>query len=139
MDRWNKSNTPLHCLAHSLNPQYYSRECLGDEASGRVPPHRDMIISIERKNCLTRFFPKENERNKVVVEFANFSGCMGIYSSYDSLKVRGILDPNLVGNVWRFYSHIAVTCINVTWTTFIFFLLQKGLEHIFVYSLREKK
>ena len=21
-DRWNKSNTPLHCLAHSLNPRY---------------------------------------------------------------------------------------------------------------------
>lgn len=22
LDRWNKSNTPLHCLAHSLNPRY---------------------------------------------------------------------------------------------------------------------
>ena len=95
VDRWNKSNTPLHCLAHSLNPKYYSREWLGDEASGRVPPHRDMEISNERNNCLMRFFPEENERNKVVVEFANFSGCMGIYSSYDSLKARGILDPKI--------------------------------------------
>ena len=42
-----------------------------------------------------RFFPEENERNKVVVEFANFSGCMGIYSSYDSLKAKGILDPKI--------------------------------------------
>ena len=56
---------------------------LGDEASGRVPPHRDMEISYERNNWLTRFFPEENERNKVVVEYANYSGCMGIYSSYD--------------------------------------------------------
>ncbi|XP_020242938.1 uncharacterized protein LOC109821157 [Asparagus officinalis] len=23
VDRWNKRNTPLHCLAHSLNPRYY--------------------------------------------------------------------------------------------------------------------
>jgi hypothetical protein len=22
IDRWTKSNTPLHCLAHSLNPRY---------------------------------------------------------------------------------------------------------------------
>ena len=22
--RWTKSNTPLHCLAHSLNPRYYT-------------------------------------------------------------------------------------------------------------------
>lgn len=95
VDRWNKSNTPLHCLAHSLNPRYYSREWLGDEDSGRVPPHRDMEISNERNNCLRRFFPEENERNKVIVEFANFSGCMGIYSSYDSLKARGILDPKI--------------------------------------------
>ncbi|XP_074321651.1 uncharacterized protein LOC141658651 [Silene latifolia] len=26
--RWNKSNTPLHCLAHSLVPKYYSEEWL---------------------------------------------------------------------------------------------------------------
>ncbi|KAH1193746.1 hypothetical protein GmHk_19G054721 [Glycine max] len=26
IDRWTKSNTPLHCLAHSLNPRYYSHE-----------------------------------------------------------------------------------------------------------------
>ncbi|XP_050222742.1 uncharacterized protein LOC126672833 [Mercurialis annua] len=24
VDRWAKNNTPLHCLAHSLNPKYYS-------------------------------------------------------------------------------------------------------------------
>ena len=22
IDRWNKNSTPLHCLAHSLNPRY---------------------------------------------------------------------------------------------------------------------
>lgn len=23
IDHWNKKNTPLHCLAHSLNPRYF--------------------------------------------------------------------------------------------------------------------
>ncbi|XP_026425561.1 uncharacterized protein LOC113321847 [Papaver somniferum] len=40
-DRWSKSSTPLHSLAHSLNPRYYSRQWL-DERPGRVPPHRDL-------------------------------------------------------------------------------------------------
>ncbi|XP_057996523.1 uncharacterized protein LOC110669704 [Hevea brasiliensis] len=37
VDRWAKSNTPLHCLAHSLNP---SEKWL-QEGEGRVPPHMD--------------------------------------------------------------------------------------------------
>ncbi|XP_050379743.1 uncharacterized protein LOC126797111 [Argentina anserina] len=28
MSRWSKSSTPLHCMAHSLNPKYYSPEWL---------------------------------------------------------------------------------------------------------------
>jgi hypothetical protein len=27
IDRWTKSNTPLHCLAHSLNPRYHTSLC----------------------------------------------------------------------------------------------------------------
>ncbi|KAK2662963.1 hypothetical protein Ddye_001537 [Dipteronia dyeriana] len=34
VDRWTKSNTPLHCLAHSLNPMYYSKQWL-QEVPGR--------------------------------------------------------------------------------------------------------
>ncbi len=26
--KWDKNCTPLHCLAHSLNPRFYSHECL---------------------------------------------------------------------------------------------------------------
>lgn len=72
VDKWNKSNTLIHYLAHSLNPRYYSREWLGDEASRRVPPYRVMEISNERNNFLIRFFPKETERNKVVVSLLSF-------------------------------------------------------------------
>jgi hypothetical protein len=27
LDRWTKSNTPLHCLAHSFNPRYHISLC----------------------------------------------------------------------------------------------------------------
>ncbi|KAJ7958743.1 Potassium channel [Quillaja saponaria] len=45
IDRWTKSCTPLHCMAHSLNPRYYSDEWLV-EASNRVPPHMDTEIAL---------------------------------------------------------------------------------------------
>ncbi|KAJ7961380.1 DUF659 domain-containing protein [Quillaja saponaria] len=38
IDRWTKNCTPLHCMAHSLNPRYYSDKWLA-EASNRVTPH----------------------------------------------------------------------------------------------------
>ena len=53
VDRWAKSNTPLHCLAHSLNPRYYSEEWL-KESPNRLPPHRDKEISDERLKCFKK-------------------------------------------------------------------------------------
>ncbi|KAK4592402.1 hypothetical protein RGQ29_016798 [Quercus rubra] len=51
IDRWTKNSTPLHCLAHSLNPKYYSIEWLSENPK-RIPPHRDHEISMERSKCL---------------------------------------------------------------------------------------
>ncbi|GFZ12749.1 major facilitator superfamily protein [Actinidia rufa] len=53
VDRWNKNNTPLHCLAHSLNP---SDDWL-HESANRVPPHKDEEVSRERLKCLKSFGP----------------------------------------------------------------------------------
>lgn len=55
-DRWNKTNTPLHCLAHSIVPKYYSEECLGGWSHGvhRVPPNEDEEVSLNRYLCCKR-------------------------------------------------------------------------------------
>ncbi|XP_042452356.1 uncharacterized protein LOC122036985 [Zingiber officinale] len=60
VERWNKSNTPLHCLAHSLNPRYYSHEWL-QESPNRLPPHRDIEVSRERKKCIERYYSNSSE------------------------------------------------------------------------------
>ncbi|XP_075663270.1 uncharacterized protein LOC142632827 [Castanea sativa] len=73
IDRWTKNCTPLHCLAHSLNPRYYSTEWLL-ENSKCIHPHRDHEISMEMSKCLDRFFEDVNELNVVTSEFAAFSG-----------------------------------------------------------------
>ncbi|GFZ16767.1 hypothetical protein Acr_26g0000370 [Actinidia rufa] len=50
--RWNKSNTPLHCMAHSLVPKYYCDAWLNDGGGNGVTwvaPHEDHEVSINRK------------------------------------------------------------------------------------------
>nr|XP_023873559.1 uncharacterized protein LOC111986170 [Quercus suber] len=91
IDRWTKNCTPIHCLAHSLNPKYYSIEWLSGNPK-RIPPHRDHEISMERSKCLDRYFQDESELKLVVKsEFATFSG--GRFPSPDALTDRWALQP----------------------------------------------
>ncbi|XXG79431.1 hypothetical protein AAC387_Pa09g0501 [Persea americana] len=75
VDRWNKNNTPLHCLAHSLNPRYYSEHWLHEDPS-RVAPHRTM-----------------EERKRIIKEFADFSSKSGEFADVDSIRDRHDMDP----------------------------------------------
>uniref|UniRef100_A0A7N2KWX4 DUF659 domain-containing protein n=1 Tax=Quercus lobata TaxID=97700 RepID=A0A7N2KWX4_QUELO len=90
IDRWTKNCTPLHCLAHSLNPKYYSIEWLSENPK-RISPHRDHEISMERSKCLDRYFEDESELKAVKCEFASFSG--GRFPSPDALTDRWDLLP----------------------------------------------
>ncbi|KAL5166694.1 hypothetical protein HKD37_18G051609 [Glycine soja] len=92
IDRWTKSSTPLHCLAHSLNPRYYSHEWLSED-SNQVPPHQDMELTRERLKCFKRFFLDVDVRRKVNIEFANFSDGREGFDDLDSLNDKGQMDP----------------------------------------------
>ncbi|KAG5540905.1 hypothetical protein RHGRI_020969 [Rhododendron griersonianum] len=92
VDRWNKNNTPLHCLAHSLNPRYYSDEWL-HEGPSRVPPHKDVEVARERMKCMKRYFPNSADRSKANMEFANFSSKAGEFGDSDSIHDRYAMDP----------------------------------------------
>lgn len=92
VDGWNRSNTPLYSLAHSLNPRYYSAEWL-NESPNRVAPHKDLEISAERNECLKRYFPDSEERRRVNLEFAKFSEAIEESADSDSLTDRGLMEP----------------------------------------------
>ncbi|KAJ1440760.1 hypothetical protein SESBI_01833 [Sesbania bispinosa] len=90
--RWTKSNTPLHCLAHSLNPRYYCRQWL-EEVPNRVPPHRDNEICVGRNKCLRTYFPESKDRIEVTQEFVKFSSATEELGQFDSLQDRWNLKP----------------------------------------------
>ncbi|GJR27316.1 hAT dimerization domain, ribonuclease H-like domain protein [Tanacetum coccineum] len=90
--RWAKNNTPLHCLAHSLNPRFYSDAWLLEDST-RNAPHRDAEISQERMKCFRRLFPNDDEHSKVLDEYAMFSMKSGFFSDLTSISMMGTMEP----------------------------------------------
>ncbi|KAL4598518.1 hypothetical protein ACB092_11G064800 [Castanea dentata] len=89
---WTKNYTPLHCLAHFLNPKYYTNQWI-EKVRGCVAPHKDAELSTERNKCLKRFFPDIDDRKNVTMEFGLFSE-IRTYDD-DNMDDRWILDPML--------------------------------------------
>ncbi|GKB66271.1 hAT dimerization domain, ribonuclease H-like domain protein, partial [Tanacetum coccineum] len=90
--RWAKNNTPLHCLAHSLNPRFYSDAWLLEDST-RSAPHRDAEISQERMKCFRRLFPNDDEHSRVLDEYAMFSMKSGCFSDLTSISMMGTMEP----------------------------------------------
>ncbi|GJR08978.1 putative zinc transporter protein [Tanacetum coccineum] len=87
---WTKSSTPLHCLAHSLNPMYYSDAWL--ENLERVAPHKDAKISQERMKCFQRLYPNIDDYDKILNEYASFSLKTGPFSDIGPLSRMGTME-----------------------------------------------
>ncbi|XP_057550448.1 uncharacterized protein LOC130828480 [Amaranthus tricolor] len=93
LSRWKKSNSPLHCLAHSLNPRYYSDTWL-KEVPGRVASHVDNEISTQRFNCFRRLFQDLEDRRKVNMEYAIFSARDGgVFTEPECLNDMYLMAP----------------------------------------------
>ena len=102
VSRWTKSNTPLHCLAHSLNPKYYYEAWI-NEIPNRQAPHNDEEISEMRNACFRRYFSGE-ELKRVKQQYANFSLFGPGFNSFDSLEDRTYMDPK---QWWGIHGHSA--------------------------------
>ncbi|XP_021729060.1 uncharacterized protein LOC110696091 isoform X1 [Chenopodium quinoa] len=98
--RWSKGSTPLHSLAHSLNPRFYTEEWL-NEVPGRVAPNADNEISTQRLQCFRRLFQSPDERFKINTEFAIFSQkSEGIFLNIDCMHDMALMDAK---NWWATY------------------------------------
>ncbi|XP_061352433.1 uncharacterized protein LOC133297305 [Gastrolobium bilobum] len=140
VDRWTKHSTPLHSLAHALNPKYYSEQWLNEYLS-RVPPHKDLEINQERQKRLKRYFPNLEDRNKINSEYVDFASMSGGFRDYDAMQNRYSMKPKawwvLHGACSPMLQKIALqlvaqpsssSCAEHNWSTYSF-----------VYSVRRNK
>ena len=92
VDRWTNFNTPLHTLAHALNPKYYDEELIAQSNGKRKAPHQDREVANGVKKALLRMFPAELHR-EVKEEFASFAASLDPYSDISALDERNALSP----------------------------------------------
>ncbi|KAK9697669.1 hypothetical protein RND81_08G052600 [Saponaria officinalis] len=93
--RWNKTNTPLHCMAHALVPKYYSESWLqsGTGIDPRVPSNEDNEVSLNRDKCLKKMFPNNDDFKKVYAEYGMFSGGLGFFAETHVAEARVNEEP----------------------------------------------
>ncbi|KAK1298453.1 hypothetical protein QJS10_CPB14g00090 [Acorus calamus] len=75
-NRWNKVDTPLHCLAHALTPKYYDEEFLQNAAPGvrkRVPPDQDIDIMDGAMDAIFKMHSDIDQADTIRVQFMAFS------------------------------------------------------------------
>ncbi|KAG6534868.1 hypothetical protein ZIOFF_008774 [Zingiber officinale] len=70
---------------------YYSHEWL-QESPNRLPPHKDIEVSRERKKCIERYYSNSSERRSVNEEFASFSAVIDDFSDNDAIRDRDGFD-----------------------------------------------
>ncbi|PHT40514.1 hypothetical protein CQW23_19368 [Capsicum baccatum] len=102
--RWNKSDTPLHCLSHFLVPKYYHESWLQGEDNGirRLAPNEDREIVSNRIKCFQRYFKNPNDLKQVSLEYGAFCSLSGgdhfnIDESVNELVELSIDEPQLEG------------------------------------------
>ncbi|ESQ38049.1 hypothetical protein EUTSA_v10029312mg [Eutrema salsugineum] len=90
--RWTKNNTLLHCLAHSLNPRFYSEAWLNKDST-RLGPQKDAEISHERMECFKRLFPNTDDHLKVLNEYTLFSMKSGSFGDLTCISAMFTMEP----------------------------------------------
>ncbi|KAL7233920.1 hypothetical protein ACSBR1_017512 [Camellia fascicularis] len=94
--RWTKSNTPLHCIAHSLVPKYYHETWLQGGSNGirRLAPHEDEEGSTNRSKCFEQLFQKNTTHMRnVYVEYGAFSSGSGYFNQPHVIEARMYEEP----------------------------------------------
>ena len=67
--------SPLHLLAFSLSPKYYSEEVLA--LPTRVPPYCDAEVGEGFRKAIAKLFPNIDMEDAVTSEFVEFVSSIG--------------------------------------------------------------
>ena len=83
--------TPLHLLAYSLNPKYYSAELLSDP--NIFAPNKDPEVSLGFKKAFRKLFLNLDIGVKIRSEFSHFVGFEGLGAYIEAMQDKTLLTP----------------------------------------------
>lgn len=92
VDRWNNFNTPLHTLAHALNPKFCDEELIAQSNGKMKVPRNDREVANGVKTVLMRIFPSHLFK-EVKEEFASFAAGLDDYADISVLEERSTMNP----------------------------------------------
>ena len=128
-------NTPLHTLAHALNPRFYDEQLIAQSNGKRKAPHQVREVANGVKNALMRMFPA-HLHEEVKEEFASFAAGLDDYSAISSLDDKSTM--SLV-RWWICHGengvHLQTLAIHIL--SGKLFIDRKELEHLWFYSFCE--
>eukprot|EP00253_Pinus_taeda_P034431 PITA_34431 len=103
IDRWNNFNTPLHTLAHALNPKFYDEELISQRNGKRKAPHKNRQVANGVIKSLMRMFPTHLHR-EVKEEFSSFVVGIDDYADISALDLRSTMNPKAGDLVYLHYN-----------------------------------
>ncbi|KAL7258061.1 hypothetical protein ACSBR1_004224 [Camellia fascicularis] len=83
VERWDKMNIPLHCLAYILVPKYYTNYWLSKSVPGgvrRIKPHFDVEVQKGYPEAIEKMICDQIEAGVIRKQISDFVSCKGILS-----------------------------------------------------------
>ncbi|KAL7209969.1 hypothetical protein ACSBR1_031524 [Camellia fascicularis] len=95
VERWNKMNIHLHCLAYILVPKYYTNSWLSKSAPGgvrRKKPHFDVEVQKGYLEAIEKMICDQTEAAVIRKQISDFVSCKGVFSQPQAVNDRATMD-----------------------------------------------
>ncbi|KAL7215095.1 hypothetical protein ACSBR1_027296 [Camellia fascicularis] len=95
VERWDKMNIPLHCLAYILVPKYYTNSWLSKSALGGVrkkKPHFDVEVQKGYLEVMEKMISDQTEAAVIRKQISDFVSCKGVFSQPQAVNNRATMD-----------------------------------------------
>ncbi|GAB2289937.1 hypothetical protein Dimus_038075 [Dionaea muscipula] len=94
VERWNKMNIPLHCLAYILVPKYYTHSWLSQPAPGgvrRMKPHCDVEVQKGYLDAIDKMIIDPSDATKIRHQISDFVSDKGVFAQPQAIKDRATM------------------------------------------------
>ncbi|KAL7206240.1 hypothetical protein ACSBR2_019031 [Camellia fascicularis] len=134
VERWNKMNIPLHCLAYILVPKYYTNSWLSKSAPGgvrRKKPHFDVEVQKGYLEAIEKMICDQTEAAVIRKQISDFVSCKGVFSQPQAVNDRATMDalswwhlyggaaPELYSLALKVLSQsVNTSCVERCWSTY---------------------